>query len=464
MDFRSLKFVAEACAGELRSGSPGLLVGQICSDSRQAQAGDLFFAIAGDRFDGHDYLAEAARKGAAAVVAERGRIPGDLPCAVIAVDNPRQALGRLAERYRKDFTLPVIAVGGSNGKTTTKELLASVLRQRLKTLWSEASFNNDIGVPLTLLKLEPAHEAAVVEIGTNHPGELAPLVRMAKPGWGVITSIGREHLEFFGDVAGVAAEEGWLAELLPADGRLVVNGDSAWTEHIARRTRATVIRVGLGAGNDWRASRIRIDENGVRFWVETAGKDYAGEYRISLIGRHQAVNALFALVIGAELGVSRAEIEKGLLECRPAKMRMQLWDWNGARILDDAYNANADSMLAALETLREMPCSGRRAAVLGDMAELGSQTRAAHEEAGQRAAQLGVDRLFAVGKMAAVTAGAARAAGLAAVDEFADAGAAAEAVKAYLRAGDVLLLKASRVTKLEKLAEALRMPEPGGKM
>jgi UDP-N-acetylmuramoyl-tripeptide--D-alanyl-D-alanine ligase len=464
MDFRSLKFVAEACAGELRSGSPGLLVGRICSDSRQAQAGDLFFAIAGERFDGNDFLADVAREGVAAVVAARDRIPANLPCAVIAVDNPRRALGRLAERYRMDFTLPVIAVGGSNGKTTAKELLASVLRQRLKTLWSEASFNNDIGVPLTLLKLESAHEAAVVEIGTNHPGELAPLVRMAKPGWGAITNIGREHLEFFGDLAGVAAEEGWLAELLPMDGRLFVNGDSEWTEPIARRARATVTRVGLGPGNDWRASRIRIDESGVRFWVETARKDYAGEYRINLLGRHQVANALFAVAIGSELKLARAEIEKGLAECRPAKMRMQLWDWNGARILDDAYNANADSMLAALETLREMPCAGRRAAVLGDMAELGTQTRAAHEEAGRRAAQLGVDRLFAVGKMAGVTADAARAAGLTAADEFADASAAVEAVKAYLRAGDVLLLKASRVTKLERLAEALRTPEAGGKM
>jgi UDP-N-acetylmuramoyl-tripeptide--D-alanyl-D-alanine ligase len=464
MDFRSLKFVAEACAGELRSGSPGLLVRQICSDSRQAQAGDLFFAIAGDRFDGHDFIADAAGKGVAAVVAERGRIPANLPCPVIAVDNPRQALGRLAERYRADFTLPVIAVGGSNGKTTTKELLASVLRQTLQTLWSEASFNNDIGVPLTLLKLESTHQAAVVEIGTNHPGELAPLVRMTKPRLGVITSIGREHLEFFGDVAGVAAEEGWLAELLPADGRLILNGDSEWTEPVARRTRATVVRVGLGPDNDWRASRIQMDERGMSFSVETARTEFAGDYRISLIGRHQVVNALFALAIGAELGVSRAGIEKGLVECRPAKMRMQLWDWNGARILDDAYNANADSMLAALETLREMPCPGRRAAVLGDMAELGAHTQSAHEEIGRRAAQLGMDRLFAVGKMAGVTAAAARAAGLRAADEFANADSAAEAVKDYLKAGDVLLLKASRATKLERLAGVLRSSEAGGKM
>jgi UDP-N-acetylmuramoyl-tripeptide--D-alanyl-D-alanine ligase len=464
MDFRSLKFVADACAGELRSGSPGLLVRRVCSDSRQAQAGDLFFAITGDRFDGHDFLVDVAKKGVAAVVAGRDRVPADLPCAVVAVDDPRGALGRLAGRYREDFTLPVVAVGGSNGKTTTKELVAAVLGQSLRTIWSEASFNNDIGVPLTLLRLEEGQQAAVVEIGTNHPGELAPLVRMAKPGIGVITSIGREHLEFFGDVAGVAAEEGWLAELLPADGRLILNGDSEWAEPIARRTRARVVRVGIGPQNDWRAERIRLDEQGASFLVETTRTEYAGDYRTGLIGRHQVVNALLAIAVGAELRVPRAGIEKGLAECRPAKMRMQLWDWNGARILDDAYNANADSMLAALETLREMPCAGRRAAVLGDMAELGAHTQAAHEEAGRRAAQLGLDRLFAVGKMAGVTAEAARAAGLPAADEFADANAAAEAVKSYLRPGDLLLLKASRATKLERLTEALRTPEAGGKV
>ncbi len=424
----------------------------------------MFFAITGDRFDGHDFLADVAGRGVAAVVVSREKTTPALPCAIIAVDDPRRALGRLAGRYREDFTLPLVAVGGSNGKTTTKELIASVLGQSRKTIWSEASFNNDIGVPLTLLRIEPEHQAAVVEVGTNHPGELAPLVRMAAPNIGVITSIGREHLEFFGDVAGVAAEEGWLAELLPADGRLILNGDGEWTGPIARRTRATVVRVGLGPDNDWQATRIRLDDQGARFSVETARTEYAGEYRIGLIGRHQVVNALLAIAVGAELRVPRAGIEQGLAECRPAKMRMQLWDWNGARILDDAYNANADSMLAALETLREMPCAGRRAAVLGDMAELGAHTQAAHEEAGRRAAQLGLDRLFAVGKMAGVTAGAAKAAGLTAADEFADAEAAADAVKGYLRAGDLLLLKASRATKLERLADALRTPKAGGKV
>ena len=172
---------------------------------------------------------------------------------MIAVEDTRKALGQLAAAYRQILRLPVVAVGGSNGKTTAKELIASVLRQKLATLWSEASFNNDIGVPLTLLRLEKSHQAAVLEAGTNHPGELAPLVKMIQPKYGVITNIGREHLEFFGDVAGVAREEGWLAELLPADGKLFVNGDNEWTSCVAERTRAAVVRVGFGEENDWRA-------------------------------------------------------------------------------------------------------------------------------------------------------------------------------------------------------------------
>src|ERR1019366_3934997 len=188
-------------------------------DSRLAEPDDLFFALAGARFDAHRLLPEVARRGVGAIVAERDKLPADFSqCAVIAVPNTRRALGQLGARYRRDFDLPVIAVGGSNGKTTTKELIASVLRQQKAVLWSEASFNNEIGVPLTLLRLERSHQAAVLEAGSNHPGELAPLLKMIRPNYGVITCVGREHLEFFGDLAGVAPEEGGLAELLPADG------------------------------------------------------------------------------------------------------------------------------------------------------------------------------------------------------------------------------------------------------
>jgi UDP-N-acetylmuramoyl-tripeptide--D-alanyl-D-alanine ligase len=464
MEARSLQYVADACVGQLSGGSPETTLCRVCTDSRQAQPGDLFFALAGDRFDGHAFVEQVAAKGAAAVVVERNKQPVDSGrCAVVVVDDSRQALGRLAAHYRREFALPVVAVAGSNGKTTTKDLVASVFRQGRSTLSSEASFNNNIGVPLTLLRLERGHQAAVLEAGTNHPGELAPLVEMIRPRYGVITSIGREHLEFFGDVPAVAQEEGWLAELLPADGKLFINGDSPWAGAIAARSRAAVARLGLGEHNDWRAAELRVDKQGIRFQLKGPVDSFLGEYRIPLVGRHQAINALLAIALGAELGLRRAEVEKGLAECQPARMRMQVWELNGVRVLDDAYNANADSMVAALETLQELPCKGRRVAVLGDMAELGSHSQAAHQEVGRRAAELGVGQLFAVGNMAPVMAQAAREAGLNRVLEFADVETAALAVKSFLRQGDIVLLKASRVARLERIGELLRAPEHGRK-
>ncbi len=467
MEARSLQFVAGACAGELPAGSPDAQVLRVGTDSRQARAGDLFVAIAGDRFDGHTFLAEVGGKGVAAVMVERTKIAcaAQLPksVGVISVDDTRAGLGRLAARYRADFSLPVIAVGGSNGKTTTKELLASVLRQMGPALWSEASFNNDIGVPLTLLKIERTHTAAVIEVGTNHPGELAPLVRMVQPQLGVITSIGREHLEFFGSVEGVAQEEGWLAGLLPASGKLFINGDSEWTPAIARRAQAPVVTVGFGERNVWRARRVWVGEEGVGFEAEAPRPGFSGEYQLRLLGRHQVSNALLALAVGTELGATPGQMRRGLAECAPPKMRLQVWEGHGVRVLDDAYNANADSMLAALQTLADYPCRGRRVAVLGDMAELGGHTAEAHREAGRRAAELGLNLLVGVGKWARETAQAASDAGLRDVKVFPDVAVAAGALRSLLQPGDVVLLKASRATGFEKLGEALRAGAPGSR-
>ena len=464
VETRSLKFVAEACAAEIRRGAAETMVQNVGTDSRSAKAGDLFFAIRGEKFDGHQFINEVAAKGVAAIVIERKKIPAQLPdCAVLVVDDARIALGKLAAAYRKDFDLPVVCVAGSNGKTTVKELLASVLRRKFSTVWSEASFNNDIGVPLTLLRLEKSHQAAVLEAGTNHPGELAPLVKMIAPQFGVLTNVGREHLEFFGDVAGVAQEEGRLAELLPADGKLFVNGDNEWTEKIVARTKAQVVRVGLGKENDWRADKIRLDKNGVTFRAITANEDFCGEYRINLLGRHQVTNALFAAAVSEELGLGRAEIQRGLAECQPPKMRLQFWEANGVRVLDDAYNANADSTMAALETLCDLPLQGRRVAVLGDMGELGAHSESAHAEVGRRAAEMGVGQLITVGKMAGVMAQAAREAGLNRVIELAEVEAAVPALKSFLKAGDTVLLKASRASRLERITQALRAGENGKK-
>jgi UDP-N-acetylmuramoyl-tripeptide--D-alanyl-D-alanine ligase len=458
MEPRTLQYVAEACQGELKVAAPGRTVSRICTDSRQVGAGDLFFALSGERFDAHEFLPQVLESGAAAVVVENAkvaRVAPRAPLPAIEVDDTRKALGRLASHYRRDFNLPIVAVAGSNGKTTTKELIASVLRQRMPTLWSEASFNNDIGVPLTLLKLEKVHQAAVLEIGTNHPGELAPLAFMVAPRYGVVTNIGREHLEFFGDLAGVAREEGAIAEAVPAGGAVFLNGDNVWSEAIARRTRARVIKVGLNEKNDYCARDIKLSENGVNFSVKSARGKIDGDYQLKLLGRHQVVNALFAIAVGDELGLSRAEIAQGLSECAPPKMRMQFWSAKGISVLDDAYNANADSMLAALETLREMPARARRVAVLGDMAELGHEAEAAHSEVGEKAASLKIDQLFAIGHLASGIAQAARRKGLTNVAEFIDVEEAANRIKEFVREGDLVLVKASRAMKMERIVQQL---------
>lgn len=466
MEPRTLHYVAQACAGEQLTGQSSAVVGRVCTDSRHVCPGDLFVALRGDKFDGHHFLGVAAEKGATAVVVDRASLPvRPLPLAFIAVENTREALGRLASQYRHDFELPVVAVAGSNGKSTTKELIASVLRQQYSTLWSEASFNNDIGVPLTLLKLEQSHQAAVLEIGTNHPGELAPLAAMIQPRFGVITSLGREHLEFFGDLDGVVQEEGALAELLPPTGKLFLNTTSEIAERIVLRSRAPVVRLGWEAANDWSVERVQVDDRGTAFSVRAPRADFTGEFRVHLLGRHQVLNALFAIAVGAEMGLNGEAVRRGLLECRPLKMRLQLWEAHGVRVLDDSYNANADSMLAALQTLSDLPCAGRRIAVLGDMAELGGQSAAAHDEVGRSVAESGVSPLFTVGAMARRIAQAARAAGMREVREFADSLEAARAVKELVRGGDLVLLKASRVVGMERVSEALKTwetPHSGG--
>lgn len=428
----------------------------VSTDSRTAGGGDVFVAIAGEKFDGHQFLDEVAAKGVAAVVAETGKLPkGWKSCPALVVPNTRIAYGQIAASYRSGFDLPVVAVAGSNGKTTTKELIASVLGQRFNTLKSEASFNNDVGVPATLLKLNAKHQAAVLEVGTNHPGELAPLVKLIQPQFGVITSIGREHLEFFGDLVGVAQEEGYLAELLPANGRLFVNLDSPWMEHILRRAKSPVVTVSQRSRGDWSGKLLRTDLLGTEIEVTSPKAEFNGAYRLPMLGRHQITNALLALAVGAELGLNREELQRGLANCPVPKMRLQISERKGVTVLDDSYNANADSMLAALQTLVDLPCNGRRVAVLGDMAELGASAAAAHAEVGRHAADLKIDGLFAVGRMGQVTASAAKVGGIPLVKECEDTAMAAAELRQLLQPGDMLLVKASRSSRVERVLDAL---------
>jgi UDP-N-acetylmuramoyl-tripeptide--D-alanyl-D-alanine ligase len=452
-----LAFAVQATGGRLQGAPPATPVLAVETDSRKVKPGMLFVALAGERFDGHRFVDDALRNGAVAVVVDEDRAASGAGGATIVVTQTRAALGRLAAAHRRRFSPVVVAVAGSNGKTTTKELLAGVLGQRWPTLSSPASFNNDVGVPLTLLGLERSHGAAVVEVGTNHPGELAPLVRMADPGYGVVTNLGREHLEHFVDLEGVAEEEGWLAELLPADGRLFVSDDHPLMDRVIRRCQAPVVRVGRSLGADWRVTAVEPDQEGLDFEVAATDESVCGRYRVNLIGRHQVTNALLALAVGRALGLEAAELRTGLASVQPPRHRMEIWKVGEIRVLDDVYNANADSMLAALESLRDFPCTGRRIAVLGEMAETGHRSSELHAEVGRAVATNGIDQLFVVGSMAGAMGAAARQAGLGRVMEFADVDGAVYAVTRFVRPGDVVLVKASRAARLERVSEALRL-------
>jgi len=457
MEPRSIQFLTLACGGQLSNCRRDTEFNAVCLDSRRVARGVLFWALTGDHFDGHDFVAGGIEAGAVAAVVAQGKVgalPKNLP--LVAVNDTRAALGKFAARYRQDFSPVTIGVAGSNGKTSVKDLIFSVLNEKFDTIASEASFNNDIGVPQTLLRIEAKHRAAVLELGTNHPGELAPLIGVAQPKIGVITSIGREHLEFFGDVAGVAREEGTLAEMLPKNGLLVINGDSPEVKSIINRAKCRVVKVGAGANNDWHVEAPGSSEDGTRFQLTAPDANWSGEWSVNLLGRHHALNAALAVVVGRELEVGRAEIQRGLSNCRPAKMRMQIERAGGVTILNDAYNANADSMGAALRTLAEFPARGRRIAVLGDMAELGETASAAHREIGSLAGELRIDHVIAIGQQAIWTADCARAAGAGNASAFLDFNMAMAAIQRLVQADDLVLVKASRSSKLERVVDALR--------
>jgi UDP-N-acetylmuramyl pentapeptide synthase len=296
----------------------------------------------------------------------------------------------------------------------------------------------------------------VVEVGSNHPGELRSLLALARPSHGVITGIGREHLEFFGELEGVLREEGELARSIPPEGTLFLNTSSGPAGRLVRLASAPVVTVGWDADNPWSARLESQDFSGTVFSVQAPLSEFCGSYRINLLGRHQALNALLALAVGAALGVTSDQARRGLQSCHPLKMRLQASEVGGVRILDDSYNANADSALAALQTLLDLPAAGRRIAVLGDMAELGAQALEAHTEVGRQAARGGIDILCTVGPLSRLAALAARQTGLGLVREFPGAQEAVDYLENILRPGDLVLVKGSRVAGLERIVTALK--------
>ncbi len=387
----SLSQAADALDGRLIG--PDLYFSGVSKDSRTLQPGELFFALHGPNFDGHDKCAEAIAAGASAVVVEH-TIAG-LPSQIL-VAATRTGLGRLASSWRHRFPVPVLAVTGSAGKTTVKEMLGHVMAELGPALITQGNLNNDIGVPLTLFRLDGGHRCAVVEMGANHRGDIEKLTSIARPVVGVITLCAPAHLEGFGSIENVARAKGEIVSSLPDDGVAVINNEDKfaplWRDMAGRRKIVT-----FGEGGDVRASNITSDRRCTRFTLscDLGAIDIELAYR----GRHNISNALAAAAAALAADVSLDSIATGLAKARPIAGRlMPRLGVHGMHLLDDSYNANPASVAAAIEVLREEP--GSRWLVFGDMGELGSDTKTWHENVGRFAAEAGIDRLFTIGELA----------------------------------------------------------------
>lgn len=460
--------VAEAAAavgGRLIAGPAERRIDGVSTDSRTIAPGELFVPIRGERFDGHAFLADALRKGAAAVFVEAGR-QAELPplgqaCAV-AVSNTLGALQDLAAWHRSLFSGPVVAVTGSNGKTTTKDMIAAVLAERFRVLATAGNLNTEIGLALTLLQRDAAHEAVVLEMGMRGRGQIAALAAVARPSIGVVTNVGPVHLELLGTIEAVALAKRELVEALPAGGVAVLNADDARVAAMAAHTQARVVTYGFGPGAQVRAEDVRscgLDGVAFRLVCEQGG----AEVSLPLPGRHNVANALAAAAVGLSCGLDPESVARGLSAVRPSGMRMQIERLAGdVVVLNDAYNASPLSMAAALQALADLPAA-RRLAVLGDMLELGPVSQEAHLRVGELCAAHGVDLLVTVGERSRDIARGAVRAGMApsAVTSAADAEEAARIVCAAVRPGDVVLVKASRGMALERIVAALRNRSEG---
>jgi UDP-N-acetylmuramoyl-tripeptide--D-alanyl-D-alanine ligase len=426
-------------------------VTSVCTDTRRLSRGCLFVALRGETFDGHDFLPQAAAAGAAAVLVDRKPRELEPGPHYLLVGHTRQALGHLAGYVRRGLKGKVVAVAGSNGKTGTKHLIGSALAARLRGSISPKSFNNDIGVPLTIFAAPADDDYLVLEIGTNHHGEIAPLAEIARPDIAVITNCSAEHLAGLTDLAGVRRENAQVTIGLPPDGLLVVNGDDPELLAAVSNWRGRRVTFGLHPGNDLQAVDISCGLDGTRFRL--AG---GPEIALPVLGRHAAINALAAVAVGRAMGLSDAQIAAGLAQATAPEMRLQLIRYAGVSVLNDAYNANPASMHAALATVRDLPAR-RRIAVLGDMRELGDWSEKLHREIGLAAAESRLDQLVCVGPAAAWIGQSAIGAGMAATSvRFEPDAAAAADVLSSATDGDLILLKGSRAMGLEKVAQALK--------
>ncbi|MGI9304205.1 MAG: UDP-N-acetylmuramoyl-tripeptide--D-alanyl-D-alanine ligase [Gammaproteobacteria bacterium] len=440
MSWLRLSEIAAMCGGRLHG--EDATAQAVCIDSRAIKPGDVFIALQGPRFDAHEFVANLERSAAGAIVAQPQR--ATLP--QIVVDDTQMALARLADRWRDRLQVRFIGLTGSNGKTTVKEMCAAILC-RMGAVWAtRGNLNNHIGVPLTLLSIRPHHDYAVVEMGANHPGEIAALTDLSRPDVGLVTNAGPAHLEGFGSVDGVARAKGELFEGMPTDAIAVINADDKyadlWRGFAGQREQV------LFAMHGSADIRVHWLANQNRLQVGANGEQT--EITLPLPGQHNAVNALAAAASCIAMGVGLEAVRAGLESVEPVTGRLETKSGrNGVFVLDDSYNANPGSLAVALDVLATHP--GEHWLVLGDMAELGAEAEALHRHAGELARERGVDRLFTVGSLSRASA---RAFGKGATP-YADADALLQALVPQLRPGVHLLVKGSRSMRMEKVVDAL---------
>ena len=446
--------------GVLLSGDSEAVLSGVSIDSRTIETGELFVAIVGPDHDGHRFVKGAMERGAAGLLVENGRTQPEMlaaPIPVIGVGDSTVALGDLAAGHRSEFRGPVVAITGSNGKTTTKEMCAAILSAAGPCHRTPGNLNNQYGLPLTLLSRTERDRSLVVEFGMNHRGEIARLVDIAHPTVGVITNIGSAHIEHLGSREEIAIEKGDLVALLPEDGTAVLNADDPLVAAQRQRTRAGVISFGTSQDADVRGEGVaKLDAPGYALKLMTPAGAVSVE--VQGLGQTTIANALAAAAAALAAGASLTDIASGLSDYRPIKGRLERRELSGEIVLiDDTYNANPQSTEAALHLLAELKGVHRGVAVLGDMGELGETAESAHREAGRLAATLGIDVLIALGERAEIVASGALASGMSrdcvvVATDHTDAGTRACAV---LRKRDTVLVKGSRSMKMERVVEAI---------
>lgn len=444
----SLQTLADFACGRLLQGDGQRLVTQVSTDSRRIEEGDVFIALKGDRFDAHDYAPQVAAAGASALLVSRP--VADLPraCAVIEVPDTLIALQNLARAYRLWHQPLVVALTGSNGKTSTKDLTSAVLSRLFPLMATRGNLNNHIGLPLTLLSLRDEHTCAVTEMGMNHAGEIKTLVDIAHPDAAILTNCGTAHIEHLGSRENIAWEKATLPVGIPASGHVVLNANDDYTDRIARLCQARVITAGIGCG-DVSAQDLIASSGGTTFTLDFSGTRVKAT--LPMLGRHMVGNAALAAAMGWSLGLEPATIADALTTAQLSGGRLEPKLVHGIQFLDDSYNANPDSMIAGLRTLAETTAS-RRFAVLGAMGELGPHAASGHDQVGEFAATLDLDGVFTIGSAdAARISDAARASTRSIIAHFPDHAACAAHLRELLLPGDLVLLKGSRSSAMEKI-------------